>query len=85
MIGASLIDVRLGPGTHSRPFFPIGAEDRRMNGLNMLDDLVAFLVDVQPGMLSLFAAGLLVLGVMRRRAVSIPALQRSDEKRRERK
>jgi hypothetical protein len=45
-----------------------------MNGLSMLGDiLVALLVGVQPGILSLFAGGLLVLAVMGRKPISIPA------------
>ncbi len=38
-----------------------------MTGLSMLGgDIVAFLVSVRPGILSLFAAGLLVLAVLKR-------------------
>jgi hypothetical protein len=51
-----------------------------MNGLSMLGDMVvAFLVGVQPGILSLFAAGLLVLAVMARKPIRIRAQNRSRE------
>jgi len=50
-----------------------------MNGLSMLGDIVAFLVGVQPGILNLLAAGLLVFAVIGRNPIRIRAQKQRRE------
>ena len=53
-----------------------------MNGLSMLGDIIAFLVGVQPGILNLLAAGLLVFAVIGRKPIRIRAEKPRREDRR---